>query len=1006
MPRLVWTVAIALLLQAGFLAGPVRGETRAGSPFLIDVWEADEGLPENVVLAITQSREGYLWVGTLNGLVRFDGMRFTVFDENNTPGLPGSRIVSLFEDSHTNLWVGTETAGAAVIRNGLVTSVDLGRGSRDERLVAASEDSTGAVWLYTADGQLCRHRDGRFDTWSFGSSRHSDYRGIASDGPQLLIASETGLSTVLAKDVTAGNVPKVERYLPFSKLDYLLAGSAGGFWRLADGRITKWAVDKLARDLGAYPWGRARVAAACEDRQGNLVVGTLGSGLFWFDAEGNSTAISTNQGLSSNFVLSLLVDREGSLWVGTDGRGLDRVKRSLFHTLEHIRGQVAQSVSQDSQGGLWIGYNGGGVDHWRDVMLQRYGPDQGLVNASIRAVLADRDQARIWVGTWGRGVFELESGVFTSAPGASGVVLALYQDRQGVVWGGTEGGLTRWEGQEWKRFTTADGLSANVVRAITDDAQGALWIGTRGGGLNRLSDGHFTVYRKKDGLPSDDVSSLYFDSTGVLWIGTGSGLGRYADGKWSRFTIQDGLVSDSIAYLAGDDQGYLWIGSNNGLMRVARKSFDEHVSNPALRLECRTYGKADGLPIGECTSGSQPSVCSGSDGRLWFPTILGVASVDPAHLLRNPYQPPVMIESMRLEDRLQNTNRLYSGALAPVTIHPRQERIQIEYTSLNLAAPNRARFRYILDHYETKWTETTDRSVRYPKLPPGQYTFRVTACNEDGVWNENPAVLSLLVEPPFWRTWWFLSASALCLLSLIVGTVHRISTQRLQRQVERLRQHEALEKERARIARDIHDQLGASVTQVSLLGEFVEADKDSPTEVEEHGRQISQTAREITRTLDEIVWTVNPSNDTLDGLITYVCKYAQDYLAVADLRYRLDVPPQLPAAAVFPEVRHNLFLAAKEAVTNIVRHAKATSVWIRLKLEDHAFTLEIEDDGRGLGSSDPKAAQSRNGLRNMRKRMEEIGGSFSAVPAPEKGTIIPLTAPLILDKIDPAAKSG
>jgi signal transduction histidine kinase len=233
-----------------------------------------------------------------------------------------------------------------------------------------------------------------------------------------------------------------------------------------------------------------------------------------------------------------------------------------------------------------------------------------------------------------------------------------------------------------------------------------------------------------------------------------------------------------------------------------------------------------------------------------------------------------------------------------------------------------------------------------------------------------------------------------CLLGLIVGSVHYVSTQRLQRQLAALRQKEALERERARIARDIHDQVGASLTQLSLLGELVESDKYHPEEVEGHARQIEQTALETTRALDEIVWTVNPSNDTLDGLITYVCKYAQEYLAVAGLRYRLEVPPQLPGTPVSPELRHNVFLASKESITNVVRHAQASAVSLRLRLEPARFTLEIEDNGRGLGGLDPKAAQTRNGLRNMRKRMEDIGGSFSISPAPGGGTLVRLIAPL------------
>jgi signal transduction histidine kinase len=282
--------------------------------------------------------------------------------------------------------------------------------------------------------------------------------------------------------------------------------------------------------------------------------------------------------------------------------------------------------------------------------------------------------------------------------------------------------------------------------------------------------------------------------------------------------------------------------------------------------------------------------------------------------------------------------------------------------------------------------------VRYTKLQPGNYKFHLSACNEDGVWNDKGATLAFIVEPPFWQTWWFITLESALSLVLIVATVNYFYSQRMQRHLEGIRQQQALEKERARIARDLHDQLGASMTQVSLLGELVESDKDDAAEVAEHARQISQTARDTSRMLDEIVWTVNPSNDTLDGLINYICKYAQEYFAVAGLRYRLDVPSQLPEADIAPDVRHNVFLAAKEAVTNVVRHAKATEVWLRLRLEHGKFILEIQDNGRGPSGNEEKS--TRNGLRNMHKRMEDVGGSFTLTAVPEGGALARLTAPI------------
>jgi len=611
------------------------------------------------------------------------------------------------------------------------------------------------------------------------------------------------------------------------------------------------------------------------------------------------------------------------------------------------------------------------------------------------AVFVDRDQM-VWTGTERGGLFQLVDGAFRPAPGARVLdphVSAFHQDRQGVLWVGTQGGLARKDGQAWTVMTTRDGLCANTVQAIADDPQGNLWVGT-GAGLNRLHEGSITTFTRRNGLPGDAISSLYVDSDGVLWAATSGGLARFHDGKWTRYLRSDGLMSSATGYLLEDGQGYLWIGSTAGLMRAGKKDLNAFANGLLSAIPWRTYGEQDGLPTPECTFGSQPAACRTANGRLWFPTIRGLVSLDPAHLTRNTNLPPVVIESVLVGDEPQSTNSLGTTPLHAVNVPAGQELLEIHYTSLNLAAADQARFKYRLEGHERAWTPAGSiRVAYYTKLPPGHYQFHVQACNEDGVWNEAGSTLVVTVLPPFWRTWWFLGGVTLCLLGMIVGSVHYVSTQRLQQQLAALRQQEALEKERARIARDLHDQLGANLTQVALLGEMAEADKALPQEVEAHARQISQTARETTHALDEIVWTVNPSNDTLDGLINYTCKYAQEYLALAGLRYRLEVPADLPATPISPELRHNVFLAAKEAVNNVVKHAHASSAWLRLRLEPGRFTFEIEDDGRGLDGSNEK--KGRNGLLNMRKRMSDIGGEFEIHSRGGGGTCVRLTAPLV-----------
>jgi signal transduction histidine kinase/ligand-binding sensor domain-containing protein len=1005
MARKSWTLAGAVLLGC---AGCFGAQAGSDTGFAVDVFGAAQGLPSSAVLAVTQTRDGFLWAGTQAGLARFDGVQFEVFDENNTPGLNSSQIRCLYEDRQTNLWIGTENGDIAVAKAGKVASVDIGHGSSAGRLMAICEDATGAVLLYTDRGLLARYRKGEVDVRPVGSGAASlCWALIADNAGDVWAGTDRQLLALNPKTLRPEKVSAM-------RLNYLLASKRGGYWLLANGRIQKCTGERVERDWGPYLWTNTLpIVAACEDRDGNLVVGTYGDGVYWFDGDGQATHICETNGLSHNSVLALTMDREGCLWAGTSGGGLNRVRRKLFQVLGPSRGSVVQSVCEDGREGLWIGYTGNRVDHYSQSGTERFRLVPGSLPVDVnpdllldvKSVFVGRKQGAFggnWVlggawGSWAWHVFQLEYGQFaamTNLPTAN--VSAIFQDRAGQLWLGTQDGLLRLSQDALKFFTTRDGLSANDVRAIAEDREGGLWAGTEGGGLNRLYDGRFTCYSKANGLPGNSISAVEVDADGVLWVATSGGLARYHDGKWTRYMKKDGLAGSSLSYLLEDGHGYLWVGSNAGLLRLRKEELNRFAEDSSTAISCRVYGEPDGLPATECTKGSQPGALRSPDGTLWFPTIQGHAWLNPARLNLNTNPPPVVIEAVLVDGHVQNPETLRSDAPQAVTIPARKEGLEIRYASLNLAAPDKGRFRYQLEGYEDTPKERPGavREVLYGKLPPGTYHFKLTACNEDDVWNPNFATLEVKVLPPFWWTWWFLSLSTVVLLGMIVGSVHYVSTQRLQRQVAALRQKEALEKERARIARDIHDQVGASLTQLSLLGELVESDKNHPEEVEGHARQIEQTALDTTRALDEIVWTVNPANDTLDGLITYVCKYAQDYLAVAGLRYRLEAPPQLPATPVSPELRHNVFLAAKESITNVVRHAQATAVLVRLELEPNRFTLEIQDNGRGLSGLDPKAAQTRNGLSNMRKRMEDIGGSFAIGPAPEGGTRVRLIAPL------------
>ncbi len=893
-----------------------------------------------------QARDGYIWLGTLNGLARFDGNSLTPFNVLNTPGLPADGMVFLFEDSRSNLWVGTKPAGLCVIQNGLVKNFDAG--GADGIITMAYEDTDGAIWFVASQGFLC---------WRNGA--------LLRDPPM---------------------EPVLRRLLTLLNQHSIVLNKDGSSWQLQRGRVEKWRDNAREKDFGPCPWGSTQITAACADPDGNLMVGTHNAGLYWFDAAGACRHITAKDGLTKDFILSLCFDHAGNLWVGTDGGGLDRLKKNYFFTPAGLAGDVVLSVAEDAQNGLWVQDNNRGLVYYANTNVTSYG-------FGAWSVFVDGQQ-RVWAGTHGEGLFQFAGGNFEYVGGAGAVgqqIFALFQDRAGKLWVGGQNGLGGYNGQGWTTYSTTEGLPPSAVRALADDGKGGLWIGTEGGGLFSLQSGKISPLN----APVKDISCLLFNRDGVLWVGTSAhGLARLENGRWTVFTEDNGLVND-IGYLIEDDLGNLWIGSYEGLMRVEKKSFVDFASGHGRKISRRTF-----LTY-ECSAGAQPAAIQTRDRKLWFPTTEGLVSVNPAALESSTNPPPVVIESVLVDDVQQKNNPLSSIWPGAITLTPQNEQLEIHFTALDFSAPKHAKlavsFRYKLKGYDKNWTELGDsRVVYFSKLPPGSYVFHVQACNEDGYWNETGATLAITVEPPFWRKPGFIITSILVLLGVLAGTIYLVSTAKLKRQLRVLHQKELIERERARIARDLHDQLGANLTQVTLLGEMAEADKNQPAEVEEHARQICETARETTHALDEIVWAVNPANDTLEGLVNYACKYAQDYFALAGLSYRAELPADLPATPILPEVRHNVFLAFKEAVNNVVKHAQATSTRVRLRLEPERFILSVEDNGRGLG--DISAKQLRNGMKNMRKRLNDVRGQFEIGPGADGGTTVQLIVPIARPK--------
>ncbi|HTI70892.1 MAG TPA: two-component regulator propeller domain-containing protein [Candidatus Limnocylindria bacterium] len=997
-----------VLASVGLLLG-LLGHSQAAE-YLIDVWQTDDGLPQNSVTSVAQGRDGYLWIGTQDGLVRFDGLRFQVFDANNTPAIKNSRIVQLFNDRQGTLWVGTEQAGLMQFRDGQFRAFNPpNMGTTHNYARVFGDDEGGAFWMVSCEWELIRWQEGSFTVPS------TRWNLAGAETYSLASAPAGGLWVGTDRELAIAHGDQFEivwdgRNEPGFRVDVLAPSRKGGCWVAARNRLRQFQTTGPTADLGSYAWTNRPVYALHEDSRGYLWVATLGSGLYRYDTNGTVLHLGVSDGLPTDFIRCVTEDHEGNLWVGTEGGGLCRLKPTIFQTYGRKQGLCSDqvtSVHQSASGDMWIGTNGDGVDRLNPDGISHFGVEQGLGNGHVWAVLQDR-QGSVWAGTWG-GLFRMDHDRFAGLSDGvhiSWQVLALHEDRKGTLWLGQQalGGISRLTGNQSDLLKLSGAAADLDVRTIVESPDGAVWIGSNGDGLYRLLGDKVTRYGKRDGLGSEMIWCLYPDQDGAVWIGTyRGGLGRWKDGQLKTISSRDGLVNDVISQILEDDQGYLWFGSHGGVFRIAKEELNRFADGKTRLFHTTSYGKADGLPSVECSGGSQPAACKSRDGRLWFPTVKGLAVVDPRTIVRNTLAPPVVIESLSVDGRVTEITENSLSLPGPIRIKPGAQRFEIRYTGLSYTAPQKVRFRYKLEGLEDEWLEAgTQRTAGYSFLKPGGYHFRVTACNNDGVWNDTAARLDFEVLPHFWQTGWFFLLVVLAGLGMIVGVVRWIEQRKLRQQVEKLERERMVERERSRIARDIHDDLGSSLTRIALLSELATADKERPLEVEAHALKIAASARETVRSLDEIVWAVNPQNDTLNSLSDYLSHYATEFFEGSPVSCRFELPDASADLPLASETRHQLFLAVKEALHNVLKHAQAKETWIRMTLAKPHLEIVVQDDGCGFDITAHKGSPGADGLGNMAKRVKDLGGQMNIKSATGQGTVVTFVVPLANGTSKPA----
>lgn len=1007
-------LAVAMAEPNGAIAQSVSNAAaiQPSTAYAIETWRADNGLPQNTATAVIQTRPGYIWVGSYNGIAQFDGLRFKVFNSSNTKGLANSRVTSLLEDSRDSIWIGHDNGEVSRHSEGSFTLIKLPAAWDDAPIKDFAEDEHGDVWGLNQSGEAVRLRDGLIHRPPplMAENPFVNPR-VTRDAARRAFVVRNGVVAQL----TAAGYRLVNFGDPAVRPYYanMTAAHDGQLWVMGEGKVRKWNGTNWTADLGGFPQWDASIMTMLETTSGRLVVGTLQHGLFVYDQATGWTQLNRSTGLPQDWVCSLTEDREGNLWVGTGG-GLALLRErkvTMLSPPDEWQGRPVHSITRTQDGHIWAASEGAGVYRFDGTNWTRYGVAEGLENLFVWSVLADSRQ-ELWVGSWGGGLFRLEQGRFvaqTNLVAPSEPVVALKESPAGNLWIGTQGaGLLRLRTNAIERFATLGGAAAGAVRVIEVGPGGEIWIGTQGDGLGRLKDGQFQSYQMAEGLAENYILSMFCEPDGTLWIGTlDMGLCRFKNGVFHTISTTAGLPAKTIYHIEDDLLGNLWFNSPSGLFRISKAQLNACADGQSQKLDVLAYGKAEGMTTLAGTGGFTPSGFRAPDGRLWFSTARGIAVINPKAARPNPVRPPVWIEEALVDGQPAIINRETASLPGKsvkqrntVILQPGRRQVDVQFTGLSFTSPERVQFKYRLEGLDPDWMEGgSRRRVTYSFLPPGEYTFHVIACNSDGLWSEAGDTLTIVMLPHFWQTWWFKTALLVSGVAAIAGVFFLESRRRLQRKLERIARERELERERARIAQDIHDDLGASLTRIGMLSQSAAGDLDDLPRATSSLNQIYDTARDLTRAMDEIVWAVNPRHDTLDSLTNYIARFAHDFLSAAQIRCRLDAPTQVPELTVRSEVRHNLFLAFKETLNNAVKHSKANEVLVTFELRPAGLKLRVSDNGHGF---DPKRRPSATGDRvisgygmaGIHRRLEQIGGKVEIVSNLGLGTRVELFVPI------------
>jgi signal transduction histidine kinase/ligand-binding sensor domain-containing protein len=984
-------IALALFVAARLASA----QTPSG--WALRAWQSDDGLPNNQVTGIAQTPDGYLWVATYAAPARFDGVHFEEYLPADLGLGTDQKITTVAVGRKGEVYLGTMRGAVVRLDGHGIRRFDTGMPYKPVQTIV--EDGDGTVWLSHQGGSITRLTGDRATvlTQSAGvpppdtPTRYGC--ALTTDAQGRLWFAKNGRIGVFQ----AGHLETLLRMAPTSTA--LAPAANGGIWICAGSQLYRVAAEGPAKNRASLPLpDGTEVTAALEDHLGGVWIGTADAGLYRFDGHQVERV-----GTSDARITCLYEDRKSNLWVGTAGGGLNRI-RSRIVTLENsatgLPSGIIQSITQDAAGTMWATTPNGLLlrrdgERWTTVSDQ---PDWPGGRAA--AVAAGPDHA-VWIGTRERMLHRWQDGAFTSWGRTDGLagreVRALHVGRNGDVWLAlsTPDIVQRLRQGVWKSFAMPEGV--RVLRAIAEDTAGDIWIGTSRGMLLRIHGEQVEDLTPATTGEPLSIRCVTATPEGGIWIGyADESVGWWKGGQYRHVTTREGFPERNVSQILRDDAGWLWFAGDHGLFKVRQNALEALALGQASAAHFVRYGESEGLFSIEANFGEAPGATRSRDGRLWIPLRTALAIVDPSRTREDPIPPRVVLKRIVVDDKVvaayggtvpvRDAIDLHDPASA-LRLAPGHRRLQFEYAALSFGAPENVRFRYRLDGSDSDWVDAgAQRLATYSRLPAGTYRFDVLACNGDGVWSTVPTSIGVTVAPFAWQTWWFRIGALLAFTSATAVIARQVSLRRLRTRLRQLEQQAAVDRERARIARDLHDDFGTRLTELGLLVELRrQALPDDATEM-------IRSLRSLERDLDTIVWTVNPKNDSLGHLIDFISRVSAEFLDRAGIRCRLDIPDELPMRMLSPELRHNVFFVVREALNNIAKHAHATCVRIAVKVDADRLEIRVENDGHGFNVEQAEAGE-RNGLKNMRARIDELGGEFD-LQSSATGTTVKLRVPL------------